>query len=70
MDNGNGFINHLERKLDSIIIMLNCATSEEDKQFLLQDYYTTYERYEKELIKEAKRNENNKNETQESMDWI
>lgn len=70
MDNGNKFINHLERKLDSIIIMLNCATSEEDKQFLLQDYYTTYERYEKELIKEVNRNENNKNETQKSMDWI
>ena len=25
---------------------------------------------EKELIKEVKRNENNKNETQKSMDWI
>ena len=33
MDNGNEFIKHLERKLDSIIIMLNCATSEKDKQF-------------------------------------
>lgn len=70
MDNGNEFIKHLECKLDSIIIMLNCATSEEYKQFLLQDYYATYERYEKELIKEVKRNENNKNETQKSMDWI
>lgn len=70
MDNGNEFIEHLERKLDSIIIMLNCATSEEDKQFLLQDYYATYERYEKELIKEVKRNETNKTNTQMSMDWI
>ena len=70
MDNGNEFINHLERKLDSIIIMLNCTTSEKDKQFLLQDYYTTYERYEKELIKEVNRNENNKNEIQKSVDWI
>lgn len=70
MDNGNEFIKHLERKLDSIIIMLNCATSEEDKQFLLQDYYATYERYEKELIKESKRNETNKTNTQMSMDWI
>ena len=70
MDNGNEFIEHLERKLDSIIIMLNCATSEEDKQFLLQDYYATYERYEKELIKEVKRNEINKTNTQMSMDWI
>ena len=68
MDNGNEFINHLERKLDSIIIMLNCTTSEKDKQFLLQDYYTTYERYEKELIKEVNRNENNKNEIQKSVD--
>ena len=70
MDNGNEFIKHLERKLDSIIIMLNCATSEEDKQFLLQDYYATYERYEKELIKEVNRNETNKTNTQMSMDWI
>ena len=70
MDNGNEFIKHLERKLDSIIIMLNCATSEKDKQFLLQDYYATYERYEKELIKEVKRNETNKTNTQMSMDWI
>ena len=50
--------------------MLNCATSEEDKQFLLQDYYATYERYEKELIKEVNRNENSKNETQKSVDWV
>ena len=70
MGNGNKFINHLERKLDSIIIMLNFATSEEDKQFLLQDYYTTYERYEKELIKEVNRNGDSKNETQKSVDWI
>lgn len=33
MDNGKEFIKHLENKLDSIIIMLNCATSEVDKQF-------------------------------------
>lgn len=32
MDNGKEFIKHLENKLDSII-MLNCATSEVDKQF-------------------------------------
>lgn len=70
MDNGKEFIKHLERKLDSIIMMLNLATSEEDKQFLLEDYYITYERYEKELVKENKRNGNSKNDTQKSMDWI
>ena len=70
MDNGKEFIKHLERKLDSIIMMLNFATSEEDKQFLLEDYYITYERYEKELVKENKRNGNSKNDTQKSMDWI
>ena len=70
MDNGNEFIRHLERKLDSIIIMLNCATTEEDKQFLLQDYYTTYDRYEKELMKGVNKNETNKTNTQKSMDWI
>lgn len=70
MDNGKEFIKHLERKLDSIIMMLNFATSEEDKQFLLEDYYITYERYEKELVKENKRNATIKNDTQKSMDWI
>lgn len=70
MDNGKEFIKHLERKLDSIIMMLNLATSEEDKQFLLEDYYITYERYEKELAKENKRNVPSKNVTQKSMDWI
>lgn len=70
MDNGKEFIKHLENKLDSIIIMLNCATTEADKQFLLQDYYTTYERYEKELMKGDNKHETIKNDTQKSMDWI
>ena len=70
MVNGKEFIKHLERKLDSIIMMLNFATSEEDKQFLLEDYYITYERYEKELAKENRRNAPSKNDTQKSMDWI
>lgn len=56
--------------LDIIVNLLNNSDNKELQEYLLNNYNTYYEKYEKLRIKEYKKNGENKKQTYSPMDWI